>query len=624
MNATRDHTAVCTALAHSYGPGVLLGLGIFLVYLPALQAGFVWTEFTWVINNPTLVDLNGLVRIWTEPGATVQYYPLMFTSLWLDYHLFGTEPFGFHLVNVVLHVCNVVVLWRLLRKLRLPGAWLAAAIWGIHPVNAETVVWLMERSNLLTVFFCLSTLHAWLRYDPGLVDGTPTPRNVFWYVVSLLCFVCALLCKTHAVVLPAVILVLSWWRYGSLDRSTVNRAIPMFFLSASFAAITIWVEKGLIGEEGVVWSLNYAERVLIAGRAFWFYLAKLVLPYKLTLIYPTWQADLAVWWQYLYPLMTIVLFAAVWINRSAIGRAPVAALLYFGIALSPVVGFVAIYFMRYSIYVTDHWQYIPSIGPITLAVSACVKLLSGKFLVKGVPAPSLLIIVLLLFAPMTWNQARIYENEDVLWRDVIDKNPSAWLAHNNLGVYLAAQGRSEEALAHWHSALAIVPNRVEMRVNIGETLLSHGKFKDALQYFMQAFALNPNHQRIRTKIGIALSAIGKTGDAIEYYQEQLERDADDPVALNNLAWIRATHRDAKYRDARAAVQLAEQARASFGEEYIVLDTLAAAYAEAGEYDKAVDVAQLALEVSRKTGNSRFENEAKDHLRLYLDGRPVRE
>ncbi len=337
-----------------------------VAYLPALRGGFIWDDDSYVTQNPALRSLAGLVAIWLKPGATYQYYPLVFTSFWAEYHLWGLQPFGYHLVNVFLHAVNAVLLWRVLRRLEVAGAWWIAAIFALHPVNVESVAWVTERKNTLSGLFYLLAALAWLRFRPLTAKVTARAPDWRYYWLAFGFIVCALFSKTVTLSLPAVLLLLIWWKTGRLEKRDALTLTPWFVLGAASGFMTRWMEQQLV-RGGAEWDLSFVQRCLLAGRALWFYAGKLFWPAHLTFIYPRWEIDAGAAWQYSFPLGIAAVLVALWFFRARIGKGPLAAVLFFGITLAPALGFANVYPFRYS-YVADHFQYLASIGLIALAV----------------------------------------------------------------------------------------------------------------------------------------------------------------------------------------------------------------------------------------------------------------
>ncbi|HQR68590.1 MAG TPA: O-GlcNAc transferase, partial [Thermoanaerobaculia bacterium] len=258
---------------HRVALGILLGLLVLAVYLPALDGGFLWDDDAYVSENQNLRDLQGLKRIWLEPRSSPQYYPMVFTGFWIERQLFGAGPLPGHLVNVALHVLNALLLWAVLRRLGVAAAFVAALVFAVHPVALESVAWITERKNVLSTGFYLAALAAYLAFalPPGSGAPRPPARSRRLWLLSLLLFVGALLSKTVTVTLPAVLLILLWWKREKLAWRDVVPLVPFFALAVPFGLLTIWLETHHVGATGEAWELSPLGRVLLAGRVVWFY-----------------------------------------------------------------------------------------------------------------------------------------------------------------------------------------------------------------------------------------------------------------------------------------------------------------------------------------------------------------
>ncbi|HAH31087.1 MAG TPA: O-GlcNAc transferase [Elusimicrobia bacterium] len=532
-----------------------------LAYLPAIRTGgFIWDDDAYVTGNLLLRSLQGLHDIWSKVGGlrggTLQYYPLTFSVLWAEYHLFELQPLGYHLLNVLLHALNAVLVWQILRRLCVPGALMAAAVFAIHPVCVESVAWVTELKNVLSGLFYLSALLCYLRFlnvwGPEPQPAGPTSSrnavlntapaevsNRYWpfYFLSIFLFLCALASKTVTASLPAVILLIIWWKTGRVGWKNILLTVPMFILGAGSGLLTSHLEK-TIGASGNEWFLLPVEHLLLAGRILWFYAGKLIWPGELIFIYPRWEVSQAVWWQYLFPLAAIALIAALWMARKKIGRGPLTATLFFAGTLVPVLGFLNVYPMRYS-YVADHFQYLASLGPIALlaAGAARICLRPGAGLAK--PAISAAGMILLTLGWLTWRQSGIYKNADQIWIDTIKKNPSCWMAHNNFGLSLAGQGREQEAEVHYQEAVRIKPDFAEVHNNYGIILVAQGKVEEAITHYREAVRLNADMADAHGNWGSALGGQGKTEEAAAHYHEALRLKPDFPDVHNNLGFILA-------------------------------------------------------------------------------------
>ena len=522
-----------------------------------MRGGFIWDDNDYVTDNAALRSIDGLWRIWSEPGAMPQYYPLTFTTFWLEYRLWGLDAAGYHAVNVALHAASAVVLWRVLLFLQVPGAWLAAAVFAVHPVEVESVAWITERKNTLSGTCYLAALLAYLHFAFG-----GRPRRWRFFVVALALFVAALLSKTIAASLPAVLILILWWKRDRLDIASLWPLAPMFALGLAAGLLTAGIERQHVGAVGADWNLSAVDRCLIAGRALWFYAASLAWPHPLIFFYPRWRIDAGSWWQYAFPVAALALMALLYARRRRFGKGPLVAVLAFTVMLAPALGFVDVFPMRYS-FVADHFQYLASIAPITLAVAIGHRALQRWS--RGVCA-AVGTGVLTLLIGLTWRQGAIYRDQETLWRDTIAKNPAAWMAHNNLGLLLFADGRADEAMAHYRAALAMKPDDAFAANNLGRSLAAAGKMDDAIAEFRRALRAEPRNPEAHNNLGNALAAQGQLQEAAAEYQRALDVRPQYADAHNNLGNVLAMlgrtddavahYRaalaiDPQYRDARA-------------------------------------------------------------------------
>jgi tetratricopeptide (TPR) repeat protein len=489
-----------------------------LAYSSAYNRGYIWDDEHYVTQNATLRDPRGLVRIWTDTSATPQYYPLTQTTFWLEYHLWGLHPLGYHVLNVLLHAATALLLGLVLRRLAVPGHWLAAAIFAVHPVHVESVAWITELKNVQSAFFYMLAALAYLTFARiGPDDDTPPPSESRprWplYALSLLLFACALLSKTVAGTLPAALALVLWWK-RKLTWRHAALLLPMLIAAAIMGRLTAWLEVHHVGAHGPAFNLSFLDRCLIAGRALWFYAAKLAWPSPLIFIYPRWHIDAHAPWQYLFPLAFLALVAALWLGRRRFGRGPLVAVLFFAGSLFPALGFADVYPMLFS-FVADHFQYLASIGPIILFAAALTRLLPpSRFWL----APAALLPTLGL---LTWSQCFVYDDYETLYRDTLAKNPDAWLAHNNLGVLLELAGRTDEALDEYARAADLAPYDADPAINLAKLLIDRGRPADAIPHHRAAIALDPNDPAPHFQLGRALEATNNSTAAIPEYRQAL-------------------------------------------------------------------------------------------------------
>jgi len=561
-----------------------------VAYLPALDNGFVWDDDDYVTANPTLRSADGLRRIWLEPGAVPQYYPLTFTTLWIDYQIGGLNPFGYHLVNVLLHGLSAVLVWLVLRRLDVPGAWLAAAVFAVHPVHVESVAWITERKNVLSGALYLGAMLAYLRFA-GVGEPRPradAPRAWGLYALSLALFVAGLLAKTVVCTLPAALLLILWWKRGRDVKHEVVPLLPFFALGLALALVTVEVERRFVGAAGADWHLSFVERCLIAGRAVWFYLGKLAWPAPLTFFYPRWTIDASAAWQYAFPLAAIAVAAALLALRRRIGLGPLVAFAFFVATLGPALGFVDVFPMRYS-FVADHFQYLASLGPIALA--AAVAALAARRLQGNArhAATALGVAVVAVLALLTARQSEAYRDLRTLWEDTLAKNPGAWMAHNNLGLLLMSEGKPEAAMAHYRAAIAVKPDDAFAHNNLGHTLASVGRVDEAVPLLTEAVRIEPGNAEAWSNLGNAHAARQRWAEALAAYERALQARPSFADAWGNAANVMflTGRRD----DAIAAYERALALDPGFAD---ARRNLALALADAGRRDEAERQLEAAL------------------------------
>ena len=520
---------------HSFVWGaVLLSLLTVVVYIPSLNCGFVWDDGMYVTENQMLRNWDGLRNIWFEPTSQGhQYYPLTLTSFWVDYHLWGLQPFGYHLVNILLQALNAILLWRLLRRLQIPGAWLAAAIFAVHPVQVESVTWVTEGKNVLSTAFYLLSLLAYLRFR-SLDEAPSHARNWWFYAAALVLFLCALLCKTVVCTLPAMILLLTWWKSDRVEKRDVFALLPFFALGVILGLSTARLEKFHIGAAGPEWALPITDRCLIAGRALWFYVGKLVWPHPLMFVYPRWTINARAWWQYSFPIGALGALVALWLMRRRIGTWPVVATWGFAGTLAPALGFFSIYYFRYS-FVSDHFQYLASMWLVAMFTSAGVTALRSWRLDYGRIGVGT--GILLVLGVLAWNQQRTFRDPETLWRSTLAKNPHAWMAHNNLGILLKEHGSLGEAVRHFQQATQLKPDDASLFYNLGNALDMQGRHSEAITAYRRAVQLQPDLATAQNNLAGDLAFSGKLPEAAEHYRQAIHARPDSAASHSNLGSV---------------------------------------------------------------------------------------
>ena len=551
-------------------------VAIFFVYRPAWSGGFLWDDAAH-LTRADLRSWQGLWRIWFDPGATQQHYPLVHSAFWLQQRLWGNDPTGYHLVTLLLHFGAALLVALNLRKLAVPGAYLAAAIFALHPVHVESVAWITELKNTLSAVFYLGAALAWLHFEER--------RQLRTWLLALLLFALALCSKTVTATLPAALLLVHWWRRGRPSwRRDVVPLLPFFALGAVAGLFTIWVERRLVGAEGAAFDLSAAQRGLIAGRAAWFYLGKLVWPVDLLFIYPRWSVDPVALSHYLYPAAALAAVAGLWARRKRFPGALTAALFFLG-TLFPALGFFDVYPFLFS-FVADHFQYLASIGIIALAASGIASL-PGRRAGQAVS-----VAVLAILAALSWKQSHLYADAETLYRATIRGNPTCWMAYNNLSGLLIARGAAHEAAGLARKALELRPDYPEAHNNLALALARGGQVEEAIAHYRKAVDLSPGYAEARNNLGFALASRGQLDEAIFQYRKALESEPGRAGIHYNLAMALVAR--GQVLPAVSHLRRAVEMQPDFLEAHNNLGIL---LARSGRLDEAIEQFRQALEIA---------------------------
>jgi len=661
-----------------------LAAATIMAYRPAWNGGFLWDDDAYITNNELLTAPNGLRRIWLSFDSPSQYFPLTYTSFRIERALWGLNPSGYHWTNIFLHVANALLVWRLLARLKLPGAWLAAAIFALHPVQVESVAWITERKNVLMGFFFLLTLFAWIAFTD---ESTRRPWR--FYVLAMILYALALSAKTTACTLPAALLLILWLQKKPIGKRRLIQILPFLILGFSMGLVAVWWERYHQGTHGPLFALSSLERTLVASHAVWFYLGKLLCPSNLIFIYPKWTIAATRALDYTWLLAGVALCFAIYLARRYLGRGVEVAAVFFVATLSPVLGFIMLYTFRYT-FVADHYQYLACIAPIAL-FSAGTANLAGVFTRARPFILSAAACAAAVLWALTWRQSAMYGDIEALWRTTLAKNPNCWMAHNNLGIVLFQKGEIDEAVSHYRITLNLQPDFWDADYNLGTALLKKGEIDEAIAYCTRAVTIAPNdpdaqvalgnslaqkervddaiahykkalairpdyfiahyalghiflekgeidaavfHSRAavsiqpqntdaHTNLAVAFDEKGQIAEAIKQYEQALEISPQSVAAANNLAWLLATNPDASIRHRDRALELATRAnQLSGGGNATVLRTLAAAYANAGQFSRAVEVGQIALSLTDR--QSPLAKALQQEIAGYQAGLPYRE
>jgi tetratricopeptide (TPR) repeat protein len=503
---------------------LLVGLAL-VVYAPALNGQFLWDDDAHV-TRPELRSLDGLRRIWLEPGATQQYYPLVHSAFWIEHRLWGDDVVGYHVVSVLLHGTCAALLLLILRKLKIDGAWIAAAIFVVHPVLVESVAWISELKNTLSLTFFLAALLVYVDFDRNRGRST--------YLLALGLFVLGLLTKTVGATLPGVLLVLFWWQRGRVSwRSDVVPLIPWFAVGTAAGVVTAAIERSTLGAQGAAFDWTAGERLVLAGRAAWFYLGKILWPSDLLFVYPRWELPTAWPWA-VAPIAGVGVVGLCWIIRAR-SRAPLAVTLIYLGTLFPALGFVNVYPFVFS-FVADHFAYLPAIA-IVVAASATLSRIPSLARAPRLRT-SLAASVITLLGVLSWRQCAVYADAETLYRTTLAGNPSCYLCLNNLGTMAVAQGDSNAAIERFEAALRIQPDLPETQNNLANLLLERGDVGQAIDHYRRSLAMAPRNVIARTNLGIALVRSGRLEEAASEFEEALRTMPGYGPAAQNLDVLR--------------------------------------------------------------------------------------
>jgi tetratricopeptide (TPR) repeat protein len=623
-----------------------------LVYVPAFHAGFIWDDDRYVTHNALLSAPDGLWKIWFSAEQPSQYFPLTYSTLYVEHALWGASATGYHVANIVLHCFNALLVWVLLRRLALPGAWFGAALFAVHPVQVESVAWISELKNLQSTFFFLLSLLAWMNFTQ---ERERKQWLFYWW--SLLLYCLALASKTTACTLPAVLLLVLWLQKRPLGWRTAAEVAPFCVLGLAAGLAAMWWERHL-GHNGNEDGLlpGFFQRLQIPGRALWFYAAKLVWPFGLSFSYPRWDLSFQVLPACLWTAAWGLAGLGLWLGRHRFGRGPLAVFLFYTTTLLPMLGFFQNYTFRYSL-VADHYQYLACIGPLAALVVVLAKTSErwGGGLRLFLVLQS---VALLALGALTWKQCGIYRDELTLWHDTLARNPDSFLACDNLGVYyynhhqldesvrylkqastlnpkgfesfnnlgisLAAQRHLDDAISNYCKALEIAPTYSIAYGNLGNALAKKGRLDEALANYQKALQIKPNDILVRNSLAQLFERMGHNREAAGQYREILSLDPQNSGIMGDLALLLATSRDAQVRNGSEALRLAKEAcELTQYREPARLSTLAAAYAESGQFDEAAMTARKAEELAISGGDQERVAICRQLKAMFLSHRPLR-
>jgi tetratricopeptide (TPR) repeat protein len=515
-----------------YGIPLLLAGALLIAYAPVIHGTFIWDDDAHV-TRPDLQSLQGLWRIWFAFGSTQQYYPLLHSAFWVEQRLWGADAVAYHVLNILLHAVSAWLLFLILRRLRVPGAALAAAIFALHPVQVESVAWISEQKNTLSTVFYLAAMFLYVRREDG-----PDRRS---YAIASALFVLGLLTKTVVATLPGALLVIIWWQRGTLSwRRDVVPLVPWFVAGALAGGLTAWFERGLLGADGTALDLSVAQRVILAGRVVVFYLGKLLWPANLLFVYPRWRLDASDVLQYVFVASVVAVVAICWLLRRR-WRTPLAVALLFIGALVPALGFVNVYPFVFS-FVADHFQYLASLSLIS-AAAAALTLAADRLPPRARwIAPAACAIGLATLGTLTWRHSALYRDPDVLYTATLAGNGDCYLCVNNLGMLAVQAGRVDEAARQFKAAVDLNPTSAEAQSNLANVLVEAGAIAEGIDHYQQSLRIAPRNVITRTNLGVALVRAQRLQEAESQFEQVLQVMPDYEPARRNLSVLQALHK----------------------------------------------------------------------------------
>ena len=671
----RSKTSVPSALS----PHVLIGIAIivaaaFFAYFPSLSGGFIWDDNLLLAESTLVKSSDGLYRFWCTTEAQ-DYWPATYSTFWIEWRLWGMNPSGYHVTNLILHIIEALLIWIIVRRLSIPGAFLAAIIFAVHPVNVESVSWIAQRKNLMAMLFFLLSILWYIKHLSSIrLDDSQRSRDSpnaepahgvcgvlpgRWYWLSLGAFVLAMLSKGSVAVLPVLLLVIIWWlrstpqgtvpifaqqKWDCPLRFLVLHTVPFFAVAIALTGVNIWFQKH--GTDLVIRTAGFVERLLGAGGILWFYLYKALLPFDLSFVYRQWHIDVGnpLWW---LPLLAALITSAVlWRYRKTWSRPFLFAWGFFCVALVPVLGFTDVYFMKFSL-VADHYQHIALIGVIILAAAGLnLWQQSGRNEMHRA-AMAVAVVAVSTLAFLTWRQSGLYRDEITLYQATLEKNPDCWMAHINLGKAFSDKGRPDEEIKHYEQALRLKPDYSEAHNNLGSALVQAGRLQEGIEHLEQALRLKPDDPEVHNNLGAALTKAGRTQDAIKYYEQALQlrpgfseahfnlgnvlSDTGRPqeaithyeqalqlkpdyiAAHNNLAIILI-----KVGRPREAIEHFKRVLQLSPENIEAWNNLAMTYASMHQFPEAIAIVQKALELARTQGQTVKAREIENWLKSNRD------
>ncbi|MBF0280624.1 MAG: tetratricopeptide repeat protein [SAR324 cluster bacterium] len=585
----------------------LVVLTLFL-YFPTFYGEFIWDDYFVLVNDPLMTAPDGLQKIWFDPGNSGwNYWPLTRSIFWVQRQLWGLNPLGYHLFNVFMHLLNAAILWIMLAQFRVRGAWLIGLLFAIHPIHAASVAWISEIKNTFSGFFFLISFWCFLLFEQK--------KKWHWYGYSLIFFLFALLSKTATVMLPVLLIVVGVWFRKRWQKPDVFSLSPFFILAVGSGFISIWFESRYIGARTMGLAQGVLERILVASHVPFFYLEQLLFPRSYLATYPKWNINPAKGVLYLSLISWIIIACLVFRKYQTWGKPVFAGLASFLVTALPVLGIINL--AGFSItFVWLHLMYLPSIPILIFIVLGMLRFYdylhqSLQFKFQGIFLGSVTVFYAAL-GSLTWHQVQIYQNEETLWEDTLQKTQSSWMAFHNMGIVHRQNSRNQQAIEHFNNALKIDPERASTFYHRGEAYSSLGEYERASEDYKKAIQLNPGKAEYYSGQGSAYRHLLRYEQAIKSFERSIALDPGNPKYYNNRANVYFVLK--KYELALSDYQQAIQLNFEYSDAY---QNRAKAYIDLHEFEKAIDDLNFVIQIGAadaKTYNTR--GAAYFHLKKY--------
>jgi tetratricopeptide (TPR) repeat protein len=504
---------------------LIIALGLW-IFSPVLRGDWLWDDDKFITHNDLIHDPAGFWKVWVSPDGLGNYDPLTSAVRWLQWQSWGDNPLGYHLTSVALHLASAFLIWRLFSRLRIPGAWFGALIFTIHPVMVESVAWIAELKNTLSLPPLLLAMLALLNYDENGRRRADFLRALAWFAV-------AMLAKTSGLMLPVVFLGYAWFKRGKIGADEIKASAPFFLIALVAAVVSIFPHHDPDVRLEIVASGGWAARLASLGWAGLFLLGKALVPVCMMPAYPGNAVEVPTLVDLFPWLLLFVGLCLGWNWRKTWGLPVLAGLGFFLVNLVPVFGFIA---MNYAtmVWSMDHLIYLPIIGLIGLfasIVGVTMKSLTPRTRPLGIGAATLVVAFLTI---ASHSYAAKFSDEETLWSYAVNRAPHFLLAQENLGKALLVENRPDEASVHFDEAIRLNPRRAAAHFNLGQALVQMGSLEAGIAQYHQALAIDPTNAETENNLGIALVQSGKIPEAVGHFQQAVLLRPDYAIAYDNL------------------------------------------------------------------------------------------